>query len=59
MDKDIYGFKVGHFQCIAVSDGTYTYGPPTFPPPAILLFANAPKEYLEQTLLKHNLYLEK
>jgi glyoxylase-like metal-dependent hydrolase (beta-lactamase superfamily II) len=59
MDTNTYRFKLGDFQCIAVSDGTYTYGPPTFPPPAILLFANAPKEYLEQTLLEHNLHLGK
>jgi len=55
MNTDIYRFKLGDFQCIAVSDGTHTYGPPTFPPPAIFLFANAPRERLEQVLRKHNL----
>ena len=58
MNTDIYRFKLGDFQCIAVSDGTHTYAPPTFPPPAIFLFANAPRERLEQTLREHNLYPE-
>ncbi len=58
MNTDIYRFKLGDFQCIAVSDGIHTYAPPTFPPPAIFLFTNAPREHLEQTLRKHNLYLE-
>jgi len=58
MNTDIYRFKVGDFQCMAVSDGTHTYAPPTFPPPAIFLFANAPRERLEQTLREHNLYPE-
>ena len=40
---------------MAVSDGTFTYAPPTFPPPATFLFANAPKERLTQKLLEHNL----
>ena len=56
MNTDIYRFKLGDFQCIAVSDGTHTYSPPTFPPPAIFLFANAPRERLEETLREHNLY---
>ena len=43
---------------MAVSDGTHTYAPPTFPPPATFLFANAPKEHLEQTLREHNLQPE-
>ena len=58
MTTDIYRFKVGDFQCVAVSDGTHTYAPPTFPPPAIFLFTNAPRERLEQTLREHNLYPE-
>ena len=40
---------------MAVSDGTFTYAPPTFPPPATFLFANAPKERLNQKLLEQNL----
>jgi len=55
MNTDVYRFKLGDFQCIAVSDGTHTYAPPTFPPPAIFLFANAPRERLEQVLREHNL----
>ena len=55
MTTDIYRFKVGDFQCVAVSDGTHTYAPPTFPPPAIFLFPNAPREQLGQTLGEHNL----
>ena len=59
MDTTTYRFKLGDFQCIVVSDGTHTYAPPTFPPPAMFLFANAPREYLEQTLREHNLILDK
>jgi len=55
MTTDIYRFQVGDFQCVAVSDGTHTYAPPTFPPPAIFLFANAPREHLEKALSEHNL----
>jgi glyoxylase-like metal-dependent hydrolase (beta-lactamase superfamily II) len=44
MNAEVYSFRVGDFQCIAVSDGTYKYGPPLFPPPATFLFANAPKD---------------
>ena len=50
MGTDRYRFKVGTFECIAVSDGTHTYAPPTFPPPTKFLFSNAPREQLEQVL---------
>ena len=50
MSIETYRFKIGRFECIAVSDGILTYTPPTFPPPASLLFANAPREPLEQVL---------
>ena len=53
MSNEVYHFKVGAFNCMAVSDGTLTYAPPVFPPPATLLFSNAPSVQLEQTL-KHN-----
>jgi glyoxylase-like metal-dependent hydrolase (beta-lactamase superfamily II) len=59
MNTDVHRFKVGNFQCIAVSDGAHTYAPPTFPPPAMLLFANAPRERLEQKLREYNLRLDK
>ena len=58
MNSQTYGFTVGSFQCIAVSDGTHTYAPPTFPPPAAFLFTNAPRELLGQILGKHGLQLE-
>lgn len=55
MNTEIYRFKVGTFECMAVSDGTLTYTPPIFPPPATFLFSNAPKERLRQVLREHNL----
>ena len=55
MSKETFRFETGRLKCIAVSDGTHTYASPTFPPPATLLFANAPRERLEQVLLEHNL----
>ncbi len=58
METDIYRFEVGTIQCIAVSDGTLTYAPPTFPPPAMFLFANAPREQLEQALRQHGIPAE-
>ncbi len=58
MSTEVYHFKIGAFECIAVSDGTLTYTPPTFPPPATLLFCNAPKERLEQSLRQHNIQPE-
>ncbi|MFQ6075308.1 MAG: MBL fold metallo-hydrolase [Candidatus Bathyarchaeia archaeon] len=53
MSTERYRFKVGTFECMAVSDGTFTY-----PNPAPFLFANAPKERLEQKLREHNLQPE-
>ena len=58
MATETYPFKVGAFDCTVVSDGTLTYAPPTFPPPATLLFANAPTEGLEQVLLEHGVQPE-
>jgi glyoxylase-like metal-dependent hydrolase (beta-lactamase superfamily II) len=58
MNTEIYRFKVGTFECMAVSDGTFTYTPPMFPPPATFLFANALRERLEQVLREHNLQPE-
>jgi glyoxylase-like metal-dependent hydrolase (beta-lactamase superfamily II) len=58
MSSEVYHFKVGAFECMAVSDGTLTYAPPTFPPPATFLFGNAPRNHLEQTLRKHNIQPE-
>jgi len=58
MNIEIHRFKVGTFECMAVSDGTHVYAPPTFPPPAAFLFANAPRERLGQVLGEHNLHPE-
>ncbi|MDY6932128.1 MAG: MBL fold metallo-hydrolase, partial [Halobacteriota archaeon] len=59
MSTECFSFKVGNFECMAVSDGTHTYTPPIFPPPATFLFANAPREGLEEALREHNLRPEK
>jgi glyoxylase-like metal-dependent hydrolase (beta-lactamase superfamily II) len=59
VQTEIYRFKVGTFECMAVSDGTFTYTPPMFPPPATFLFANAPKEPLDQMLREHKLQPER
>ncbi|UCC17465.1 MAG: MBL fold metallo-hydrolase [Dehalococcoidales bacterium] len=50
-----YRFKIGDFQCIAVSDGSHTYTPPTFPPPPVFLFSNAPKDQLDSVLREYKL----
>ena len=48
MNTEIYRFKVGTFECLAVSDGTFVYPDHSF-------FVNAPKERLEQVLREHNI----
>ncbi len=48
MSSESFPFKIGDFECIAVSDGTYTY-------PTHIFFVNAPKERLEQVLREHNI----
>ncbi len=58
MNNEAYHFKVGTFQCMAVSDGFHIYAPPLFPPPAIFLFTNAPRESVEHVLRKHDVNLE-
>jgi glyoxylase-like metal-dependent hydrolase (beta-lactamase superfamily II) len=50
MRVETFPFKVGNFRCVAVSDGTHTYAPPAFPPPATLLFAGTPVKQLEDEL---------
>ena len=55
MNTEVYRFKVGAFECIAVSDGTLTYALPTFPPAVTLLFTNAQTQSLEQGVLEYNL----
>jgi len=46
MQTETYRFKVGSFECMAVSDGTLTYTPPTFPPPATFLSPTRQKNSL-------------
>lgn len=58
MDAGFYRFKVGDFECLAVSDGGFTYGPPDFPPPGPFLLANAPAARLAQTLRRYDLKTE-
>jgi len=59
MSNEVFRFKTGKFECIAVSDGTMTYTPPMFPPPAVLLFTNASGEPLAQVLREHGIKPEK
>lgn len=51
MDSETHGFKVGAFDCLAVSDGTFAYPPGVF-------FANASKEDYEAELEKRHLPLD-
>jgi hypothetical protein len=53
MSRECFPFKVGDFECIVVSDGTFTYSHP-----AQIFFVNAPKERLEEALRKYNIYLD-
>jgi glyoxylase-like metal-dependent hydrolase (beta-lactamase superfamily II) len=55
MNNRYYGFRIGEFRCFAVSDGTFTYAPPQFPPPLHFLFPNAPGDRLEQKLKEHHI----
>jgi len=59
VNTDVYAFKVGDFECFAISDGTFVYEPPLIPPPAGFLFANAPKKVLRDTLNQHGTELER
>jgi glyoxylase-like metal-dependent hydrolase (beta-lactamase superfamily II) len=53
--ENTYRFKLGDFQCMAVSDGNHTYAPPDFPPPSVFLFANAPQNQLDNVLAEYDL----
>ncbi|HEY96823.1 MAG TPA: MBL fold metallo-hydrolase [Dehalococcoidia bacterium] len=55
MSNETYRFNVGKFECIAISDGTMTYAPPNFPPPASFLFSNAPKTAIQKILPKYGI----
>ncbi len=58
MSAEVHRFRVGAFECMAVSDGSLAYAPPMFPPPARLLFCNAPKGLLGRTLREHSIRSE-
>jgi glyoxylase-like metal-dependent hydrolase (beta-lactamase superfamily II) len=51
MKAETHRFKIGAFDCLAVSDGTFAY-------PAGLFFANARKEEYEQALRERHLPLD-
>ncbi|MFQ5793676.1 MAG: MBL fold metallo-hydrolase [Candidatus Bipolaricaulia bacterium] len=51
MNTESYHFKLGEFECVSISDGSFNY-------PIESFFANAPKEQLEETLRQHDLPLE-
>jgi glyoxylase-like metal-dependent hydrolase (beta-lactamase superfamily II) len=55
VSKESFSFMIGSFKCVAVSDGTFTYAPPAFPPPVQFLFTNAPQLLCEQVLSEHDL----
>jgi glyoxylase-like metal-dependent hydrolase (beta-lactamase superfamily II) len=55
MNGESYPFKIGDFNCIAVSDGNHIYAPPDFPPPSTMLFANAPADTLGRVLAGYGL----
>jgi glyoxylase-like metal-dependent hydrolase (beta-lactamase superfamily II) len=55
MNAEIHSFKLGTFDCISVSDGTMTYAPPMFPPPATFLFLNAEEQSRHRVLSEHGL----
>lgn len=50
MNSENYRFKLGAFDCIVVSDGTFAY-----PHPAAIFFVNAPKGDLAEVLSEHNI----
>lgn len=58
MRTDPYAFRIGAYECLIVSDGTFTYAPPRFPPPSRFLFANAPHTTLKSILGDYALRLE-
>jgi glyoxylase-like metal-dependent hydrolase (beta-lactamase superfamily II) len=58
MNTEIYPFKVGGFECMAINDGNFTYEPPLIPPPADFLFANAPTKLLKEVLNEHGIQPE-
>jgi glyoxylase-like metal-dependent hydrolase (beta-lactamase superfamily II) len=55
MNSSCYRFKVGDFTCFAVSDGSYIYTTPQFPPPEVILFSNASQESLTSVRQRYQL----
>ncbi len=53
MSTDTYRFKIGAFECIAISDGIIRPGPNVS-----FFYANAPERRLVQVLHEHNLQRE-
>ena len=58
MDDTVYRFRIGDFDCAAISDGALAYEPPLFPPPGQFLFVNAPADRLARALAEHGLVRE-
>ena len=57
MQAETFHFNIGKFKCIAINDGYHRYAPSMFPPPATMLFCNAPVDQLEPLLAQHNIKL--
>lgn len=58
MRGGVFNLRLGTFRCAVVSDGSFTYAPPLFPPPANFLFVNAPAELVEAELRAQGLHPE-
>ncbi|HEX2280859.1 MAG TPA: MBL fold metallo-hydrolase [Thermomicrobiales bacterium] len=52
MDTGAYGFSIGAFQCVSLSDGTFNYPLETF-------FANVPREQVEEVLRRQGLPIDR
>ena len=48
MNSETFRFKVGRFDCVAISDGAFNY-------PLESMFANVPKDQVVEVLRQHNL----
>jgi hypothetical protein len=51
MDPGSFGFEIGEFECISISDGALNYPPESF-------FANVPLEHVKEALRERNLPTE-
>jgi glyoxylase-like metal-dependent hydrolase (beta-lactamase superfamily II) len=51
-NNDFYRFKIGRFDCISVSDGTYNYDP-------MHLFPDLTEDQIKEILLEHHLQTDK